>query len=876
MIVSFSDTKKLPPISLVGGKGFNLIKMCSQGLNVPSGFILTTEFFKPWFSQLQQTKAWQTFIAKLDQIDSLQQHCEELKMIVGSYTFNQEQHTQLALCLERYQETNLFAVRSSSPEEDGETASFAGLYETVLGVPKSGLLDAVRTTFASCLDYRLLRYKIDNHYDVLKPGIAVVIQIQIDSESAGVAFSLNPITNDYDEVVINSNFGLGESVVSGLATPDNFVINKHTQGIVSKISGLKEQNVRLQKTGVNTEKKHCSTAQFSLSDVQILELAQEIQKIESYYQQPLDIEWALVNGCFYFLQARAITSYNIIPEKLLTHPLEKRRVYFDITLSVQGFHKSLSPLSSDIYRYVINAATFEFVGRNMTEDVSKALPFCASGRLYLNLSNMLNLLPADIIIQFISCMDGLAASALEQAELDRFRHASFKKTGLIWAALIRFFPRIKTYFVAFKNPNKTRANIDDECLAFQNRVRVMNSGGQTMQEFVKQVTDQSAVLVLQKTEPAYVAAKVAMSKIRRLFPNADQEQIEMINSLDQSLPGNITTEMGHDLFLLSRQLNAGFSSDTEALYRALQQEKLGNQFQQQWLNFMLNYGHRCAEEIELAQQRFRDNPTMLLNQIQEFKKITNPDQSPIALFEAAQIKRQVSAQKLEMSLNPRRKKKFQGLVDVVINLGGLRETHKYNVMYGLDVIRSDCLKIAKQWVKEKRIDQTLDIFDLRLADIQRGRENSTLNLGEILNTNRAYFRKLNQSRQQFPVFDSRGRFYKPNIKNANAGEIIGQSISSGIVTGKVKVMRTADEKKLHTGEILVARATDPGWTPLFINAAAIILEVGGPLQHGAVIAREYGKPCISGIQGVTEKFFDGEWVTVDGGLGIVKKEKQQQ
>ena len=139
----------------------------------------------------------------------------------------------------------------------------------------------------------------------------------------------------------------------------------------------------------------------------------------------MDVEWAIEDDVLYILQARPITTYNVLPQKLLTKPIEKRRIYFDITLGVQGFHKPLSPLSSDIFIYVINAATYEIAGKNMVDDVPNALPFCASGRLYLNVSNLLSILPAKTIIHCIRCMDGLAALAMEDAKLDEISQFIF-------------------------------------------------------------------------------------------------------------------------------------------------------------------------------------------------------------------------------------------------------------------------------------------------------------------------------------------------------------------------------------------------------------------------------------------------------------------
>ena len=120
------------------------------------------------------------------------------------------------------------------------------------------------------------------------------------------------------------------------------------------------------------------------------------------------------------------------------------------------------------------------------------------------------------------------------------------------------------------------------------------------------------------------------------------------------------------------------------------------------------------------------------------------------------------------------------------------------------------------------------------------------------------------------ILDSRGRIFYPPRKAAADGELSGVPISPGVVQGRVKVLQFANEKQLLPGEILVARATDPGWTPLFINAKGIILEIGGALQHGAVVAREYGVPCVSGLDNATQILRDGQLVEVDGSNGIVR------
>ena len=124
---------------------------------------------------------------------------------------------------------------------------------------------------------------------------------------------------------------------------------------------------------------------------------------------------------------------------------------------------------------------------------------------------------------------------------------------------------------------------------------------------------------------------------------------------------------------------------------------------------------------------------------------------------------------------------------------------------------------------------------------------------------------------EFPqLIDSRGRILRPPPRDAKPGELVGVAVSPGSVTGPVKVLRHPREKPIDEGDVLVAYTTDPGWTPLFVNAAAVVLEVGGILQHGAVIAREYGKPCVAGVDRVMTRLRDGQRVEVDGTAGVIR------
>ena len=183
--------------------------------------------------------------------------------------------------------------------------------------------------------------------------------------------------------------------------------------------------------------------------------------------------------------------------------------------------------------------------------------------------------------------------------------------------------------------------------------------------------------------------------------------------------------------------------------------------------------------------------------------------------------------------------------------------------------REYLLITAETWMGQNRLDKVDDIFDMTLDEIYQGQQSTAFNIHHALDNRDAYTARAKRV-LHFPHFiDSRGRIIRP-LREKIPGQLSGVPLSAGVISGPVKVLHDPFEKKLLPGDILVAHTTDPGWTPLFINAAAVLLEVGGELQHGALVAREYGKPCIAGIVNLMNDLEDGQMVEVEGNSGIVR------
>jgi rifampicin phosphotransferase len=273
----------LPGIEAVGSKALALMRLFQRGYPVPDGFVLATSFFQPWLSHLEKAPAWKEFLS--GDPHSLSSVCLTLQNIIADCRLSETQQELLTHELNHGQHDGLLAIRSSSPEEDLENASFAGVYKTVLGVQSGDVQSILPAVVASSLDYRVVMYKRNRGMNMTPPRLAVIIQKQIPSEVSGIGFSINPVNGDSRQMIIESSLGLGTAVVEGRITPDHFIIEKATGRILESRS-----------------------PNGTLTDDNVQAIASFVLKIEAESLRPIDIEWAMKDGEIFILQARPITA----------------------------------------------------------------------------------------------------------------------------------------------------------------------------------------------------------------------------------------------------------------------------------------------------------------------------------------------------------------------------------------------------------------------------------------------------------------------------------------------------------------------------------------------------------------------------------------
>lgn len=859
------------PISEVGGKGWSLIKTSAAGLPVPPGYVLPLTFFRPWLERITTSPSWQRFLSALDSGSDtdLASACAELKNFAYTLDFSAEQKGCLTRLTSGEPGSALWAVRSSSPEEDLEGSSFAGGYETILGVNRAGLEEAIHKTFASCLDARIVIYKRQAGFTLTDPKIAVVVQRQIASDVSGVGFSLNPLSNDFDEAVFNSNWGLGETVVSGTVTADTFIVNKVSKKVLSRQVGKKETSIWLLPEGSTVERVDSRHDQLTLSDRLLRNLAGLIVQVETFYKKPIDIEWAFAGGQLYLLQARPITTYIPLLPEMVTAPGARRLLYLDATISVQALFKPLSVQGTSVLETALKSAG-QRVGTFLTGTPKKSVAFALGGRLYVNLSILLGALGARRVGQFLINMDPLAASVI--AALDD--HA-YKQHGLpiallfVLRNLLASLPRLARVNLA---PQKAHERAQQKLRRLETAARSISAENLPLRDFVAQLMDMVLRTVSDELIPIVGASRAAVARLKDMASKTAVPESEL-RKLEQGLPHNVTTQMGLALYDVS--LSMPDSMDVETFLADLHAGVLPPDLERAWVHFIERYGHRGPGELDIASPRYRDNPRLLVEQLVALRRSSSGTDNPLARFETACQERQAVYEKVCAQLSTARRfadlRTFQHLYKVVVDLAGYRETPKFYLIFMLDLIRQRLLARAHELVGAGRLDSEEQIFDLTLDEVARAQWDLKFDLRAQSRNNRQFLDKLSRVPSLPTLIDSRGRILRPPPRPVKEGEVSGTAISPGVARGPIKVLHSADEKPLQRGDILVARATDPGWTPLFVNCSAVILEIGGMLQHGALVAREYGLPCVSGIPDATSLWADGTMVEVDGSAGIVRR-----
>jgi rifampicin phosphotransferase len=873
-----------------GGKGANLAWLIRAGLPVPGGFIVTTAAYDAFVAANNLGLLCTRAVTAIDTDNpaSLEAVSAAIRARFGAGRLPDDLAAALRdAYLSQEISCMAVAVRSSATAEDLPELSFAGQQDTFLNVVgEEALLRAVVDCWSSLWTGRAIGYRARNGIPQDSLSLAVVVQTMVEAEAAGVLFTANPLTGNRTESVINATLGLGEALVSGRVEPDQYVVANRSGGIVSKQLGSKLVAIRGISGGGTALETEAAGATQALPDASIVELAALGERVAALLGAPQDIEWALdVAGKLWLLQARPITSLYPLPAGLDPYGNFMLLASFG---AVQGVLDPLTPLGRDVWRATIAAAT-RMLGYDYTYDNQQVL-FVAGERLFINGTGGLRNGFGRRLLRGILGQVEPGVGAIVRPLLDDPR-LSVTSERLSLGAIRRMAPIIlplaRRFLVTWLRPDAARkaaeADLEQAVAYFAGRA----AAAHTLEERLTLFDEVAVVLrrfLLPRLLPRFAVGMAALNRLYRLAAPLPGGH-ELALQITRGLPHNVTTEMDLALWETTRRIQADPLStamfreqDSATLARTFQAGQLPRAGQEAIAAFLGRYGMRGLAEIDLGRPRWREDPTPVMAALRSYVQIQDRASAPDAVFawgaRTAESATGTLATRLAGQPGGRRKAGLaRWYTRRVRALAGLRESPKFTLIRLLDMARAALLDSGRELTAAGMLDRPDDIFFLGLADLhQLAGKTPTASPRETVARHKAAYER-EQRRKLVPrVLLSDGQaFYEGVPAGGTAGEktLTGSPVSPGTVEGAVRVVLDPRGAHLQPGEILVCPGTDPSWTPLFLAAGGLVMEVGGLMTHGSVVAREYGIPAVVGVAHATTRLRTGQRIRVDGSSGLV-------
>ena len=821
----------------VGGKGLNLGKLTRAEFQVPQGFCVTTDAYR----------------------FSVQDLSEQNASAIKELVLSRELVAEIRTAREQLQ-TRTVAVRSSATAEDLEEASFAGQQDTFLNVTSDELLDALKACWASLWSERAITYRQTQGIDDEGLAMAVVIQEMCDADVSGVLFTVSPFNADVS--IVESNWGLGESVVSGAITPDSFHVSRETGEVVERNIAVKREMVTA--TGVS-EVASAQQDVSSLTDTQLKKLTQLGMQVEAHYGQPMDIEWALADGQFVLLQARHVTVRDTASkasketvEELRQEEIQILEARAEPHGTVWCHHNLAEVLPTPLPMTWGIMKTF-MSGAGGLGKAYRGLGFYPSGRLddegildlicgrvYVNLNREaeLHFEGFPFAHDFAALKRNPQQAMYAQAQTDITRsNASF------WLKLPLHIVRMSKAEMRLRQCRSDfdRLLTEEVFPTFQAEVEAERDilySDLSDAELVAKFQTWRAKTLNDFAPKALTATLLAGFSLQRLEAGLqkclDETAAKMLASrLISGLSGNLTVETNEKL----QQVATGELTLTD---------------------FLKDYGHRAVDEFELAQPRWREDATYLEQIVASFRQ-EGPQMPESDQHFARRVEQREAAEK-ELAAILRDKaglrKQIESELDFTRRYMPFRETAKFYLMLGYEQIRRALLEL------DRRYQLDGGIFYLMPDELPQLVSGKTFD--EVIATRKTRRELMLQIEVPDVIFSDALENIGAPIATDAAEIYTGVGVSTGVATGKARVLlNPADVRPSDRDYILVCPSTDPAWTPLFLHAAGLVMERGGVLSHGAVVAREYGVPAVANIPNATQHIADGQMLQVDGNQGTV-------
>ncbi len=829
-------------IDQAGGKGANLGELTRAGIPVPPGFVVTTEAYRVYVGERQLDDKITALAVPSDDPAGYDEASSQIRALFSD-ELSETLRTEVA---EAYAALAVapVAVRSSATAEDLPEASFAGQQDTYLNVRGlEDLLVAVRDCWASLWTARAMAYRARQGIDPATVSLAVVVQQMVDADAAGVMFTANPSNGRRDETVISAAWGLGESVVSGAVNTDNFVVLE-PDGMV-RSSEIADKAVMTVYAEQRTEERPVPADRRKrpvLSEAEATELAASGTRIENHYGAPQDIEWARADGKFWILQARPITA---LPEAEAPMPtdwsvLEPKSMYVRASI-VEQLPDPLSPLFADMIEGAVTRSLQSLFREFLQEEVIRAsdvgLP-TVNGYAYYRYS-----------------LSGMGRLMWKSAPA--FRLLMSGGTQDRWRSYSH--PRYRRIVSDWTARNITEQSTDELLGGVQELV-------DAAAEYYTAV--QTIIPVAATSEILFTWFYNAAAR-RKDAPPAlvfvlgfDSEPIRAEKSLYDLATW---TRSHHELAESLR----GLPSEEFIERAATSDDPVWHEWHTRFQAHLSAYGH-TVYNLDFMNPVPADDPAPLLETLRFFVNGNGVD--PYERQRGLAARREEATAAVLARLDPARARAFRRLVHWAQSVAPVREDALADVGLAWPQARRMLLEIGRRLQQAGVINEPNDVFWLHRSEIDEGLDS----LADQVEQRKELWR--GQRRATPPQLLPKGgwgdvfRRWMPAASEEQTGDVLkGIAGSMGTVTAPARVLGgPQDFGQMQPGDVLVASITTPAWTSLFAMASGVVTDIGGPLSHSSIVAREYGIPAVLGTAVATRRIRSGQMIKVDGDAGTVR------
>ncbi len=775
------------------------------------------------------------------------------------------------------------AVRSSALHEDQAQRSGAGLYETVLGVTsEDALLDAVRAVWASAVSPRVIAYlrALGVSADGERGGgVGVVVQALVPAEVSGVMFTVNPLSGDTQEIVVNAAYGLGSAVVDGRVSPDTYRIDKSSGWVRDQILGEKALATRLVDHALIDEEVGAEDrAREALPTGRVQELAVLAQRIEQTFGDARDVEWALAGSAIFVLQARPVTALPGAPKRVRSRRVRDRSkiVWSNVNVG-EALPGVATPLTWSIlsgFSDVGFRRAFGALGCSVPVDSELVGNF--RGRIYLNLSEFFTIASQvpGISPRMILALGGGGELASEHFEPDADGPSTIGFVARLPLTTARFVRenfqitrRVEAFEQAFSADRDRLRAID---------LRLLSSTAVHRRLFeVERLLDQSGQVLL-NVYGNLLATVVALRTVVGLFaedaPRSDvffRELLSGLLDIDSAGPGLELTRIAETA---RRDPEARAFLLSCAPERARVTDVPPGPTRVLLTRFFELYGDRGTREAEIAEPRWREDPTLPFATLRlhlQRDESSGGEHAPADVERRQRDIRERAQGDLERRVPAPARFAVRRLLELVQRFLRMREKLRGHVVSVLGLFREVAVDASRRMRAMEPGVGDDGAFFLSLGELHGVLRGDVPTVGDLVRSRRLQL----QRDAALPAPPDTFVGFPPAIEPPDPATSLlhGLGACGGRVVSTVRLVSDpADLTRFVAGEILLAQQTDVGWSPLFLVAGGVITELGGPLSHASIVAREFGIPAVVNVKRATSVLRTGDRVEIDGEAGTVR------